>query len=427
MFQELPWLTWTDADLADFDPDESRDPVSQVSAAAEGLHGPTAVHLAAHRARDAVHVTTSEPGQRLLLGVQTGQRVLLLDKDHPAVSAPSGIKVAVLWAVKPDDLLTQLPKHFAFGELLGQGQFSKVLEVTECATGRRCVAKTRLKTDTAAAELWHEAMALKILQKSSVFPEFLGLFVEGDMEFLVMERFLQSLEDFRLRCRGFFDAEVPLICSVGVQLLSQLEQMHRLNLSHGDLKTKNIAVAAVVASADGLTVRLIDFGCCRPYRVNGLYVSPPSDPRAPSRAPRCVGTTRYCARAAHDGERSPRCDLESLAYVLIYFATGRLPWHGCKGSSRENGMEMLRMKQEFSNLKSYVQESLPKRLATLLTRLAARCRDLTLEEEPPYEELRALLTPSPRASSRGQARGYANEVPASQPADTLTEGTSCKS
>lgn len=24
MFQELPWLTWTDADLADFDPDESR-------------------------------------------------------------------------------------------------------------------------------------------------------------------------------------------------------------------------------------------------------------------------------------------------------------------------------------------------------------------------------------------------------------------
>eukprot|EP00913_Durusdinium_trenchii_P021547 g20249.t1 len=232
-------------------------------------------------------------------------------------------------------------------------------------------------------------MALKILQKSSVFPEpgrveralvevfpsspkrdrlglpeFLGLFVEGDMEFLVMERFLQSLEDFRLRCRGFFDAEVPLICSVGVQLLSQLEQMHRLNLSHGDLKTKNIAVAAVVASADGLTVRLIDFGCCRPYRVNGLYVSPPSDPRAPSRAPRCVGTTRYCARAAHDGERSPRCDLESLAYVLIYFATGRLPWHGCKGSSRENGMEML------------------------------RCSAW---------------------------------VPASQPADTLTEGTSCKS
>lgn len=29
---------------------------------------------------------------------------------------------------------------------------------------------------------------------------------------------------------------------------------------------------------------------------------------------------------------------------------------------------------------------------------------------------------SSRASSRGQARGYANEVPASQPADTLTEG-----
>ena len=68
-------------------------------------------------------------------------------------------------------------------------------------------------------------------------------------------------------------------------------------------------------------INLIDFGCCRPFKVAGYWVYP--------RKAHAVGTTRFCAVPAHHGERSPRCDLESFCYVAWTKgkSTGWLGWY----------------------------------------------------------------------------------------------------
>eukprot|EP00903_Cladosiphon_okamuranus_P018659 g17174.t1 len=56
-----------------------------------------------------------------------------------------------------------------------------------------------------------------------------------------------------------------------------------------------------------------------------------------------VGSVRYLSVAAHSGCRQTRrCDLESLAYVLIYLVKGKLPWQGLTAKTREAHMEKIR-------------------------------------------------------------------------------------
>ncbi|CAM9195186.1 unnamed protein product [Sphacelaria rigidula] len=56
-----------------------------------------------------------------------------------------------------------------------------------------------------------------------------------------------------------------------------------------------------------------------------------------------VGSVRYLSVAAHAGARqTPRCDLESLGYVLVFLAKGKLPWQGLTARTREAHMEKIR-------------------------------------------------------------------------------------
>lgn len=114
--------------------------------------------------------------------------------------------------------------------------------------------------------------------------------------------------------------------------------MHSKNLIHRDIKPNNIVLAH--SSSGTATVYLIDFGLAR-------KIKEPTKEGQPKQRKSFVGTPYFSSinalhcygkfvymhvlfcwsHSSRLSEQSPRDDLESLAYVLIYFLRqGRMPW-----------------------------------------------------------------------------------------------------
>ncbi|CAM9223103.1 unnamed protein product, partial [Laminaria digitata] len=97
--------------------------------------------------------------------------------------------------------------------------------------------------------------------------------------------------------------------------------------------TASVGTAAVAAAAAlPATVSNTDESTAAPTEK----VKPTSGPTG------LVGSVRYLSVAAHAGRRQTRrCDLESLAYVLVYLVRGKLPWQGLTAKTREAHMEKI--------------------------------------------------------------------------------------
>jgi casein kinase I family protein HRR25 len=83
-------------------------------------------------------------------------------------------------------------------------------------------------------------------------------------------------------------------------------------------------------------------------------------------------------------EQSRRDDLESLAYILLYFLSGSLPWYGAKASTKRQRDKITQMKRDL------IPDPLigwPNEFRMFLD----YTRTLHFEEKPDYAYLRKLF------------------------------------
>lgn len=79
-------------------------------------------------------------------------------------------------------------------------------------------------------------------------------------------------------------------------------------------------------------ISIIDFGLAKEFRDPNTYRHIPYTENNS-----LVGTARYCSINSHMGLESARHDdLESLAYVLLYFLHSSLPWQNLEASIKYN-------------------------------------------------------------------------------------------
>jgi serine/threonine protein kinase len=125
------------------------------------------------------------------------------------------------------------------------------------------------------------------------------------------------------------------------------------------------------------TVYLIDFGLSKEYRDPNTYKHIPFKTNIG-----LTGTASFASINSHLGlELGRRDDLESLAYVLIYFLRGDLPWLGLSSEPRN----ILKRKQRTKS--STLCRGLPAEFATFLE----YSRSLSFEAIPDYGYVSGLF------------------------------------
>ncbi|KAG1838852.1 kinase-like domain-containing protein [Suillus subalutaceus] len=124
-----------------------------------------------------------------------------------------------------------------------------------------------------------------------------------------------SLYDLFLACNHKFSLQT--IVNLGDQLLSCLMYIHSHNYVHGDVKLQNVLVDSLRQIA-----YIINFGIAKRYWNTTTKFHIPFH-----QGQHLTGTPAFASINNHLGLEPGRCDdLESLAYMLIYFLCGSL--HG---------------------------------------------------------------------------------------------------
>lgn len=240
-------------------------------------------------------------------------------------------------------------------------------------------------------QLEHEYEVYQLLAGGIGIPVIYWFRTESDFNAMVFDRLGPSLEDLFNRCNRKFSLKTVLLLAdqlvrvivtiessnTYIAQISRIEYIHSRHFIHRDIKPANLLMGD---AAHSNTVYIVDFGFANAYRdpKTRLHIPYKSD---------CAftGTTLYASINNHrKAEQSRRDDLESLAYVLIYFLRGFLPWGGTV--TRKQHQDKVIEKKAALPL-DILCEGCPKAISTFL----AYVRALGFGDKPNYAYLRQLL------------------------------------
>jgi serine/threonine protein kinase len=268
----------------------------------------------------------------------------------------------------------KLGGKYKMGKKLGSGAFGDVYIAKETSTGEEVAIKVE-SNRTRHPQLLHEAKLIKMMKGKGI-PELKGAIIEGDYNVMVMQLLGPSLENLFKYCKNKFSLHTTLM--FGIQALERIEHVQSCDFLHRDIKPDNFVIGHNKASM----VYMIDFGLAKRFR------NPKTGQHIPwKEGKNLTGTARYASLNTHLGyEQSRRDDLEGLAYVMLYFLKGKLPWQGLPAKTKKEKYDKIKEKKKNTPVEDLCYK-LPKEFAKYLN----YCRSLNFEDKPCVSDLRKLF------------------------------------
>ena len=264
---------------------------------------------------------------------------------------------------------------YKLSKIIGKGSFGCVFEGFNILDNSKVAIKVESKKSNSLL-LRLESNFLSILKGYGI-PEVKSFGYHGNFYIMVQELLSYNLMQLKHIIKRFTLKDIAMMA---IQIMDRIEYVHSKNLLHRDIKPENF----VIGSKNQSIIYIIDFGISRKYRSSrtGKHLKFQI-------IGKMFGTVRYASYNASRGvEQSRRDDLESIGYMLIYLATGTLPWQGISLKDHDRNKKYL----EMLLLKKYtavevICSKLPKEFIDYIK----YCKNLGFEQDPDYEYLRNLF------------------------------------
>ncbi|XP_031622794.1 casein kinase 1-like protein 5 [Contarinia nasturtii] len=275
-----------------------------------------------------------------------------------------------------------IEKRWTVGQRIGKGSFGEVYECYDSYTGRKVAIKFEDRTSS-HSQLKNEYRVYQLIGERTGIPKLIYYGSNDQYDYLVMQLLGPSLEKLFNYCRRKFSLKTVLM--LGEKMIRHIESIHQMSYLHRDIKPDNF-----VCDVDNHSeIYLIDFGLARRFcQVVNNEVEHVKQMKLQS----FTGTARYASISVMQQYSSGRKDdLESLAYILIYFLQSKLPWQQVPKVG-DNGLTTKQRKERILEIKmSTSVMDLCKGLPVEFQTFVGYCRQLKFDEKPSYAFLRRLL------------------------------------
>lgn len=271
-------------------------------------------------------------------------------------------------------------RYYHISKLIGKGGFGKIFSAVN-HRNVEVVIKVSLN-DKGRETIETENRVYSLVNGITGFP-FRYLYGSYNNEpFIAMKRCGCSVGQYFRRKNIFGDVNAA---RVGLSILSLIEQLHKREYLHRDIKPDNMLINEEERKngTRGTTNRLylIDFGNASRYRDYAKFLIKKDAHE------RCAGTNDYATPNWHRSKtQSCRDDLLSLAFSLSYLCIGCTPWYSDLPRTLRDHEKMAIKKEEITGDRLFPGCSVE------LVHFYENIKNLNFHDTPDYDQLKQYMT-----------------------------------